>query len=75
MDTDKRSHSFAAHKGMLLGFIFGAAVGALFGRISIGIALFVALGYLYDEGYFKRARNDVRPDTGPVAHKPPGEDA
>lgn len=53
MDTEKDMNSLAAHKGLLLGMIFGTAVGAFFDRPVIGIALGAAIGYLYDAGYFK----------------------
>jgi lipoprotein signal peptidase len=53
MNTDRNSGPLAAHKGVLFGFIFGAAIGAFLDRIAVGIALCVALGYLYDSGYFR----------------------
>lgn len=63
MSSDKHFGSLAAHKGVLLGFVYGAAIGAFLGRITVGIALCVALGYLYDSGHFKRKPSPAKPDS------------
>lgn len=74
VNSEPRPPSFATHKGVLLGFVFGAALGALFGRISIGIALCVALGYLYDSGYFSTKKSAAPPASDPGAHGPDERD-
>lgn len=63
MSSDQPFGSLAAHKGVLLGFVYGAAIGAFLGRLTVGIALCVALGYLYDSGHFKRKPSPAKPDS------------
>lgn len=66
MSIDNHSRSFAAHKGVLLGFVFGAALGAFFDHISVGIAFCGGLGYLYDSGYFNRKKTAEKPEANPA---------
>lgn len=66
MSTDQKPGSIAARKGMLLGLIFGAALGAFFECIAIGIALGAALGYLYDGGYFAPKKGADKVDADPA---------
>ncbi|WP_203321533.1 hypothetical protein [Pseudoxanthomonas beigongshangi] len=73
MDTEKDMNSLAAHKGLLLGMVFGTAVGAFFDRPVIGIALGAAIGYLYDAGYFKSKR-PASTAEGDAASQSPSED-
>lgn len=63
----------SSYKGLLLGMVFGAALGAFFDRPVIGIALGAAIGYLYDAGYF-RSKRPASTAEGDAPSQSPSED-